>query len=92
MGTSALDAPAKHCQINCQGALKGINLRGKTKVKRRFLLIFPGKQSIWEAQILIENRRVPQKIADWHLSLRFVPLTAAISWFLENRGSFKTVP
>ena len=82
--------------VFCQGALKGTNLRGQTEPKRRFSLIladfrwfspFPGKQSIWEAQIFEENRRFSQETTGTRRKpqigvcpLRFIPARAALFW------------
>ena len=59
------------------GALKGMNLRGQTEPERRFSLIFAASRLFLEnkafgkrrfSQETAENRRNPQKTADWRLS------------------------
>ena len=58
---------------NHQAALKGTNLRGQTKPKRRFSQIFadfcrfspfPGKRGLWERQSFAENRCFSQETAE----------------------------
>ena len=82
------------CSFFSQGALKGTNLRGQIEPRHRFSLIFAdsrrfpeneafGKRRFRRKPLIFKgNHRKPQEpAANRRLSLRFVPLSAALFSF-----------